>query len=124
MKRNFFQFVAVAGVLMAGSLSASAAERLRVNVPFSFVLAGLEFQAGQYTVDESNSGVLTVQGEGRGAAVITIPAELSKSSTPASLRFVTDGKEYHLVGVQMEGEMSRAVNSPTYREHKLSIVSR
>ena len=80
MKRNFFQFVAVAGVLMAGSLSASAAERLRVNVPFSFVMAGLEFQPGQYTVDESNTGVLTVQGEGHGAAVLTIPAELSKAS--------------------------------------------
>ena len=124
MKRNFFQFVAVAGVLMAGSLSASAAERLKVNVPFSFVLAGLEFQAGQYTVDESNSGVLIVQGEGRGAAVITIPAETSKSSTPASLRFVTDGKEYHLVGVQMDGETNRTVDSQTYREHKLAIGTR
>jgi hypothetical protein len=123
MKRNFFQFVAVAGVLLAGSLSASAAERLTVNVPFSFVLAGLEFQPGHYTVGESNSGILTVQGEGRGAAVITIPAEVSKGAATA-LRFVTDGHEYHLVGVQMDGDMSRAINSPVYREHKLSIASR
>lgn len=124
MKRNFVQFVAVAGVLMAGSLSASAAERLRVTVPFSFVLAGLEFQAGQYTVDESNSGVLTVQGEGRGAVVITVPGEVSKSGAASSLRFVTDGHEYHLVGVQMDGDSSRAVSTPTLREHKLSIASR
>ncbi len=123
MKRNFFKLVAIAGVLFGGSLSASAAEHLRVNVPFSFVLAGLEFQPGQYTVEESNSGVLTLIGEGHGAAVLTIPAELSKASTPASLRFVTDGKEYHLVGVQMDGEQSRAVDSPMYREHKLSITS-
>jgi hypothetical protein len=124
MKRNFLKLVAVGGVLMGGCLSASAAEHLRVNVPFSFVLAGLEFQPGQYTVDESNSGVLTVIGEGHGAAVLTIPAEMSKPSTPASLRFVTDGHSYHLVGVQMDGTESRAVNSDTYREHKLSISAR
>jgi hypothetical protein len=123
MKRNFFQFVAVAGVLFVGSLSASAAERLRVNVPFSFVLAGLEFQPGQYTVDQSNSGILTVQGEGRGAMVTTIPAAL-KPNAPSSLRFVTDGHEYHLVGVQIEGEVSRAVDSSAFREHKLAIASR
>jgi hypothetical protein len=124
MKRNFLKLVAVGGILFAGSLTASAAESLRVNVPFSFVLAGLEFQPGQYTVVENNNGVLIVSGEGRGAAVITIPAELSKLSTASSLRFVTDGHEYHLVGVQMEGEDARAVNSPTLREHKLSIASR
>ena len=123
MKRNFFQFVAIAGVLFGSSLTASAAERLRVNVPFSFVLAGLEFQPGQYTVDESNSGLLTVYGEGRGAMVVTIPAEM-KANAPTSLRFVTDGHEYHLIGVQMEGEAARAVNSPIYREHKLSIATR
>ena len=68
MKRNFLKMIAMTGVLLGGGLSASAAEHLRVNVPFSFVLAGLEFQPGQYTVDQSNSGVLTVVGEGRGAA--------------------------------------------------------
>ena len=124
MKRNFLKTIAVAGALLAGSLSASAAEHLKVNVPFSFVMAGLEFQPGQYTVDESNTGVLTVIGEGRGAAVLTIPAELSKAGSPAALRFVTDGHEYHLVGVQVEGSPSRAVDSQTYREHKLSIASR
>jgi hypothetical protein len=124
MKRNFLNVVAVAGILLGGSLTASAAERLRVNVPFSFVLAGLEFQPGQYTVDSNNNGVLMLQGEGRGAAVITLPAETSKTSPASSLRFVTDGHEYHLVGVQMDGEPSRAINSPVYREHKVAMGSR
>ncbi len=124
MKRNFLKLVAIAGVLVGGSLSASAAERLSVNVPFSFVLAGLEFQPGHYTLDQSNSGVLTVSGEGRGAVVITIPTELSKSNAASSLRFVTDGHEYHLVAVQLDSENSRAVDSSIYREHKLSIGSR
>jgi hypothetical protein len=123
MKRNFVKFVAIAGVLLGGSLAASAAERIKVNVPFSFVLAGLEFQPGQYTVNESNAGVLTVQGEGRAAMVVTVPAEV-KSSAPSSLHFVTDGRAYHLVAVQLDGEPGRAVNSTVYRDHKLSIGSR
>jgi len=124
MKRNFLKLVAIAGVLVGGSLSASAAERLSVNVPFSFVLAGLEFQPGHYTIDESSSGLLTVTGEGRGAVVVTIPTELSKSNAVSSVRFVTDGHEYHLVAVQLDSENSRAVDSQVYREHKLSIGSR
>jgi hypothetical protein len=122
MKRNFLKLVAVAGVLVGGSLTASAAERISVKVPFSFVLAGLEFQPGHYTVDQSESGVLTVSGEGRGAFVTSIPAEFSKSTAASSLRFINDGHEYHLVGVQMEGESSRSIGSPS--EHKLSLASR
>ena len=97
---------------------------LLIAFPFSFVLAGLEFQPGMYTVDESNNCVLTVIGRSGGAAVITLPAETSKASAPNSLRFVTDGHEYHLVGVQIEGETSRAIDSPSYREHKLSMGTR
>ena len=81
MKRNFVKWIAVAGILAGGSLAASAAENLRVNVPFSFVLAGLEFQAGQYTLEQSNSGVLTLQGEGHGAMAITVPAEQVRRAT-------------------------------------------
>jgi len=123
MKLTFSKMIAVVGVLAGGCLSASAAEAVRVNVPFSFVLAGLEFQPGQYTVAESNNGVLTVTGEGRGAMVMTIPAEMGKATAPASLRFVTDGHEYHLVGVKTE-DTSRAVDSQAYREHRLSFGTR
>jgi len=123
MKRNFFKFVAVTGVLLGGSLAASASERLKINVPFSFVMAGLEFQPGQYTVDQANNGVLTVQGEGKGAMVLTAPAESAKPVPAASLSFVTDGREYHLVGIKMDGEVSRSVSGITPQDRKLSIGS-
>jgi hypothetical protein len=123
MKRNFSKFVAVAGVLLGGSLAASASERLTVKVPFSFVLAGLEFQPGQYTVDQATNGILMVQGGGRGALVMTSPAELSNANGVSSLRFVTDGREYHLVSVQIGGDVSRSVNTNTPQERKLSIGS-
>ncbi len=124
MKRNFLKLVGVAGVLFGGSLAASAAEHMVVNVPFSFVLAGLEFQPGQYTVDESPNGVLTVSGGGRGALVLTTPAELPKPGAATALRFSTDGREYRLVGYQVEGEVSRSVSATTPQEHKLTIASR
>lgn len=123
MKRNFFRMIAVAGILAGGCLSASAAERLVVNVPFSFVMGGLEFQPGYYTLDESNNGVLTVYGEGHGAMVITVPSELSKTGNAASsLHFIKDGHTYHLVGYQAEGTTGRAIDTPT--EHKLLIGTR
>jgi hypothetical protein len=124
MRHNLYKFVAVAGVLFGGSVAASAAEHLVVNVPFSFVLAGLEFQPGQYTVDESSNGVMTVSGGGRGALVLTTPAELTKAGGTTALRFSNDGREYHLVGVQVEGEVSRSVNAPSIQERKLTMAGR
>ncbi len=123
MKLTFSKMIAVVGVLAGGCLSASAAEHIRVNVPFSFVLAGLEFQPGQYDVEQNNNGVLTVTGEGHGAMVMTIPGEMGKTPSATSVRFVTDGHEYHLVGLRTE-ETSREVDSQAYREHKLSIATR
>ena len=124
MKRNLSKFVAVAGILLGGSLAASAAEHMVVNVPFSFVLAGLEFQPGQYTVDESPNGVLTVSGGGHGALVLTTPAELPRAGAATALRFATNGREYHLVGYQVEGEVSRSVSATTPQERKLTMASR
>ncbi len=89
MKRNFFRILAIAGVLTGGSLLASAEQNLRVNVPFSFVLAGTEFQPGAYTLKETSNGVLTVYGEGRTAIVITSPGETNKASNTA-LQFVNN----------------------------------
>jgi hypothetical protein len=124
MKRNLYKLVAVAGVLLGGSLAASAAERLVVDVPFSFVLAGIEFQPGHYMVDEANNGVLTVSGAGHGALVLTTPVELARSGAASALRFVNDGRDYHLVGVQVEGEVGRSVNATSYLGRKLSMGTR
>jgi hypothetical protein len=124
MKRNFYQLVALAGVLFGGSVAASAAEHIVVHVPFSFVLAGLEFQPGQYSVDQSSNGVLSLSGGGRGALVLTTPTEMTPAGAATALRFTNDGREYHLTGVQVVGEVSRAVNVPTVPERKLSMASR
>ena len=83
MKRKTFKAIALASVLgIAGAaLPASASEVLRVKVPFPFVLAGQEFSAGQYRVDQSDSGLIIVQGEGHAVAVLSIPADLPNGPT-------------------------------------------
>ncbi len=125
MKRKLFKSLAFTGVVMGMALTASAEEHLRVNVPFSFVLAGKQFAAGQYTVNENNNGVVIVQGAGQAAAVVTTPAEYPKSGSPTGLRFTSaNNREYYLVAVQVEGETSRAIPASSYQLHKLTIASR
>ncbi len=93
-------------------------------MPFSFVLAGQEFSAGQYKVDQSDSGLIIVQGEGRAVAVLSIPGDLSKPSDSSSLRFAKSESRAYLVGIQVEGEGTRAIPRVAYQERKLTVASR
>jgi len=122
MKRTFFQTLALTGVLaISGAVfTASAEEHLSVRVPFSFVVAGKSFAPGQYQVDESNNGVIIVQGAGQAAAVLSVPNEYPKTGSSTGLRFTN---AHQLVGVQVEGEVGRSI-SATYHEHKLAVSAR
>jgi hypothetical protein len=126
MKLTTFKTIALASALaIAGAaLPASASQVLRVKVPFSFVLAGQEFSAGQYKVDQSDSGLIIVQGEGRAVAVLSIPSDLTKPSYTSSLHFAKSESRTYLVGVQVEGEGSRAIPRVAYQERKLTVASR
>jgi hypothetical protein len=126
MKLRTFKTIALASALgIAGAaLPASASQVLRVKVPFSFVLAGQEFSAGQYRVDQSDNGLIIVQGEGRAVAVLSIPSDLAKPSDTSSLRFSKSESRAYLVGVQVEGEGTRAIPRTGYQERKLTVASR
>ena len=126
MKLRLFKTSAIAGALaIAGAaLPASASESLRVKVPFAFVLAGQEFSAGQYRVSQNDNGLVIVQGEGRAAAVLTVPADDAKRPEPSALRFTTNDSREYLVGVQVEGERGRTIPLTGYQEHKLTVATR
>ncbi len=49
---------------------------LQVHVPFAFMVGTQQFAAGDYRVQQADSGVLFVQGEGKAVAAITLPADL------------------------------------------------
>jgi hypothetical protein len=125
MKLRTFKTIALASVLgIAGAaLPASASQNLRVNVPFSFMLAGQEFSAGQYRVEQSDNGLIIVQGEGHAAAVLSIPSNLAKRRDTSSLHFATSDSREYLVGVQIEGEGIRAIPRTGF-ERKLTVASR
>ena len=122
MKPIMFKSFALAAVLAlsGAAFSASAGERLHVNVPFSFVVAGQEFSAGQYRVDQTDTGVIIVQGEGRAAAVLSVPADFKAGQT-TGLKFTSSESRQYLSGLQVEGEVSRAIPLRVIAEHKLSL---
>jgi hypothetical protein len=110
--------------LLPGSAFASATTHsLRVNVPFSFVVAGQNFSAGNYNVNETENGVVTVQGQGKAAAVITIPSGAATSKDGTCLRFTSDGHEEHLSAVEVQGYEKRAVPVNISSERKLTLAS-
>jgi hypothetical protein len=125
MKRNLFKALTLTGVLACSgaAFSASASQLLRVNVPFSFVLAGQQFAAGEYKVEQTTNGVIIVQGAGQAAAVLSIPAELRAHST-TGLTFTTSQSREYLVGVQVEGESNRAIPVHFDQTRKLTVASR
>jgi hypothetical protein len=86
---------------------------LRVNVPFGFVVGGQDLQPGEYTLYETDGGVLTVQGEGKTIAVITTPGKGGEEVKKTSLRFTNAANHEYLVGVGVEGEGSRSVPVPS-----------
>lgn len=122
---KMFKAIGLLGVLASGSLieAADYSHSLRVNVPFSFVVAGQKFAAGQYDVKETETGLITVQGEGKAAAVISTPLEAPKPGVTPALRFKSNDTR-DLVSVAMEGEGRRAIPVHSVTERKLTIASR
>ena len=122
---KMFKTVILMGVLVSGSLveASEYSHSLHVNVPFAFVVAGQQFAAGQYDVKETDTGIITVQGEGKAAAVISTPLQAPKPGMVSALRFTGDGNR-DLVSVAVEGEGLRSVPVHPIQERKLTLNSR
>ena len=122
--KMFMTFGAFAGLAFAGSAEAAEySHYLKVNVPFSFVVAGQQFAAGQYDVKEAANGIITVQGHGKAAAVISTPSEIAKPGETSRISFTSNESREYLSGVFVEGEVSRAVPMPNLTERKLTFAS-
>jgi hypothetical protein len=110
-----------AAALTSMSLSAATADTLHFRAPFSFVFAGQEFASGDYNIQETENGVLFVQGEGRGAAALSVPEGYTKAGAPTGVRFQKSEDRQHLVGLQVEGENSRSVVMPA-QDRKIAFT--
>lgn len=100
--------------------AATAVDTLRVNVPFSFVLAGKVFPAGQYTVQESSSGVMTIMGEGKSAVALTVPASPAKAGSAPALHFTSTNSREYLVAIDSES-VTRSVPQHAYETRTLTL---
>jgi hypothetical protein len=115
------RLLAAFGILGLTQFAVAAAPNhfLRVNVPFSFVVAGQQFSPGIYNLREDANGVVTVQGQGKAAAVISSPESMLPAGQPSSLRFTSASSTEYLSGFAVEGQGMRAIPVPT--EHKLTL---
>lgn len=96
--KNFCKVLGLVGALAFGTTlvsAASAEDTMRVNVPFTFVAAGKVFPAGQYTVQQTDSGLILIQGQRVAAAALGFPNAPAKAGSASALHFkATDGQEY------------------------------
>ena len=96
---------------------------MRVKVPFSFVLAGKEFSAGEYRVNENSNGLVIVQGAGHAAVVVTTPAE-SKPGCHWTPFHHSQRPRISPGWRRSGGEVGRAMRGDTFQARKLTIATR
>jgi len=115
---NTFRRLALLGAIAVPHFlfAASSGQTLRVRIPFPFLVAGHEFAAGDYQVQQADNGVVMIQGNSKAIATLSVPGGLPKSGVPSGLQFSSDGQHQVLVGVQVEGESAR--NLPMHSEEK------
>jgi hypothetical protein len=121
--KTIYKFVVLLGALALGTTvacAASSAESIHVNIPFAFVLAGKVFPAGEYTVQETDTGMILVQGSGLSAVALTVPASPMKEGSTPALHFTASNGHEYLVAVDSES-MRRTVPMRSLETHALSV---
>lgn len=118
-----FKAFGISGALLLGAFTSSAFANdgyMRVKVPFAFVVAGQQFAAGEYVIRQNDGGVILVQGEGKGAMVISSPAAPASASHGSSLRF----NNANLTTVSAEGQASRSIPVRAIEQRSVTMNSR
>jgi hypothetical protein len=109
---KMFKTVLMTGVLAATSLvpAFAQADSMRVNVPFAFLVGTQKMAAGEYQVQsEMTNGLMILQGEGHGVAVVTSPFGSPDPNGKPNLVFEKTEDGPVLVRIQLAGEPSRAL---------------
>ena len=113
--KKYCKILSLLGALALGSTilsAASSVESMRVNVPFEFVLAGKVLPAGEYTVEEMNTGLVLVQGSRVSALALTFASSPAKEGSIPALRFTASNGHEYLVAIDSES-MHRTVKMHT-----------
>jgi hypothetical protein len=123
MKLNMFKTLTFASVItITGAASlASAAERLHVSVPFSFMIGNTKMAAGDYNITQSENGMVTIEGAKTSAMFLTVPGE-SKESAVSALSFTADASPV-LKAIAVSGSVSREIPLHSAADRKPALVS-
>ncbi|HVF43671.1 MAG TPA: hypothetical protein VM936_11700 [Pyrinomonadaceae bacterium] len=93
-------------LVMTASVYAQAGRRVRVHVPFDFVVAGRLMPAGDYSVrrvsKDSENALLIQSADGRKAATVFTNAS-GREANRAELGFRQQGESYFLAEVSIPG---------------------
>jgi len=124
MKLNMFKTTVIASAiaLSGAALSASAAERLHVNVPFSFMVGNTKMAAGDYNISQSENGMVTLSGTKTSAMVLTVPAEYAKNNG-TGLSFASTDSSPVLTSIQVSGAVSREIPLHNFADRKVALAS-
>jgi hypothetical protein len=119
------RIIALFGALIASTVpdALAASPLIKAEVPFAFMVGNRKMPAGSYTVasSTSTSSVYYIEGVGQAVAVLSSPLDAAmKDGAKPALVFETKGSERYLVGVRMDGQPTRSIASPNFREGALS----
>ena len=116
-------------LMTIGAASAARAEeRIVANVPFAFIVHGVKFEAGRYTVTKGASagGVCKIaSADGRQAIyVMTNSSSADRAADKPELLFEKFGNQYFLSRVvPLDGDEREIVLTPAIMEHELTAVA-
>ena len=126
MKFKFTTLVLATAALATAALTINTAnaEATKVNVPFSFKVAGKVLPAGEYSVERDNHGnFIKLQGKDPAQLLIVVASAMAADSKLVSLKFDTQNNEHvlqtiqygHLISSRLDkGSKNREDVSPQY----------
>jgi hypothetical protein len=112
MKKNLAKVMAAAAMAVvlttAVAANAQSSGRMKVNVPFNFVVENDRLPAGDYTIEKVANGRLRIQSsDGRTTAtVLALRKQGKKTAEAAHFIFHHYGSEYFLANIWTPGQES------------------
>jgi len=103
MKIKFTTLVLAAAAMATAALTINTAnaEATKVNVPFSFKVAGKVLPAGEYSVERDRNGnFIKLQGKDPAQLVIVVASAMAADSKLVSLKFDTQDNDHVLQTIQ------------------------
>jgi hypothetical protein len=103
MKIKFSTLILATAALATAALAINTAnaEATKVNVPFSFKVAGKVLPAGEYSVERDHNGnFIKLQGKDPAQLVIVVASAMAADGKLISLKFDTQNNEHVLQTIQ------------------------